>query len=274
RSSFITAAFYLIDYQAGGFSFARAGHCHTLYYHSIQEEVSYFRTEGLGLGIIRNAGYEKHVKTQFWDYNPGDVMVIYTDGIVEARDGEGNEYGEERLRQMLETEVIVNQVVLAVDEVVANFIIHANGEDASQFLDLQLALIEQRLDVEIEDYGATIFAPSTTAPNPDLREYIRQGRKGGMGMALVSRIMDHVEFFERDAHTVCHLSKVLALCPVRWKLSFDTSGLIPLVFSMQLRLPLAGAAAATLLQLAACQTSKPTAATTTPLAGPAAPAAS
>jgi len=103
RSSFITAAFYLIDYQAGGFSFARAGHCHTLYYHSIQEEVSYFRTEGLGLGIIRNAGYEKHVKTQFWDYNPGDVMVIYTDGIVEARDGDGNEYGEERLRQMLET---------------------------------------------------------------------------------------------------------------------------------------------------------------------------
>ncbi len=102
RSSFITAAFYLIDYQAGGFSFARAGHCHTLYYHSIQEEVSYFRTEGLGLGIIRNAGYEKHVKTQFWDYNPGDVMVIYTDGIVEARDGAGNEYGEERLRQMLE----------------------------------------------------------------------------------------------------------------------------------------------------------------------------
>jgi sigma-B regulation protein RsbU (phosphoserine phosphatase) len=102
RSSFITAAFYLIDYQAGGFSFARAGHCHTLYYHSIKEEVSYFRTEGMGLGIIRDANYEKFVKTQFWDYNPGDVMVIYTDGIVEARDGAGNEYGEERLRLMLE----------------------------------------------------------------------------------------------------------------------------------------------------------------------------
>ena len=101
RSSFITAAFYIIDYQAGGFSFARAGHCHTLYYHSIKEEVSYFHTEGLGLGIIRNASYEKHVKTQFWDYNPGDVMVIYTDGIVEARDGHGNEYGEDRLREVL-----------------------------------------------------------------------------------------------------------------------------------------------------------------------------
>jgi serine/threonine-protein kinase RsbW len=107
------------------------------------------------------------------------------------------------------SEVLVNQVVLAVDEVVANFIIHANGEDVTQFLDLQLALVEQRLDVEIEDYGATIFAPLSVSPNPDLREYIRQGRKGGMGMALVSRIMDQVEFFERNAHTVCHLSKVL-----------------------------------------------------------------
>jgi len=102
RSSFITAAFYLIDYQAGGFMFARAGHCHTLYYHSIQEEVSYFHTEGLGLGIIRNDSYGKHVKNQFWDYNPGDVMVIYTDGIVEARSSTGEEYGEERLRLRLE----------------------------------------------------------------------------------------------------------------------------------------------------------------------------
>ena len=107
------------------------------------------------------------------------------------------------------SEVIVNQVVLAVDEVVANFIIHANGEDANQFLDLMLALTEHRLDVEIEDHGHTIFAPAVVAPNPDMREYIRQGRKGGMGMALVSRIMDQVEFFERNAHTVCHLSKVM-----------------------------------------------------------------
>ncbi|UYZ62999.1 PP2C family protein-serine/threonine phosphatase [Hymenobacter weizhouensis] len=102
RSSFITASLYIIDYEHGGFVFARAGHCHTLYYHSIKEEVSYFRTAGLGLGIIRNDTYEKHIKNQFYDYNPGDVMVIYTDGIVEARGAGQEEYGEERLQQMLE----------------------------------------------------------------------------------------------------------------------------------------------------------------------------
>lgn len=108
------------------------------------------------------------------------------------------------------SDMVVNQVVLAVDEVVANFIIHANGEDATQFLDLLLVLTNQQLDIEIEDHGSTLFLPPGKVPTPDLRAYIQQGRKGGMGMALVSRIMDRVEFFERNSHTVCHLSKVLA----------------------------------------------------------------
>ena len=104
--------------------------------------------------------------------------------------------------------IAVNQVVLAVDEVVANFIIHANGEDENQFLDLALAVRNQQLEVEIADHGDTIFLPEPHQ-SPDLRAYIRQGRKGGMGMTLVNRLMDQVEFFNRDNHTVCHLSKRL-----------------------------------------------------------------
>lgn len=101
RSSFITASFYIIDYKERGFAFARAGHCHTLYYNAITEETFYFQTEGLGLGIIRDASYEKRIKNMYYDYNPGDVMVMYTDGIVEARNAEDEEYGEVRLRQLL-----------------------------------------------------------------------------------------------------------------------------------------------------------------------------
>ncbi len=103
KSSFITSSLYIIDYEQGGFVFARAGHCHTLYYHALREEVFYFESKGLGLGIIRNESYEKHIKNQFYDYSPGDVMVIYTDGIVEARGGDGtDEYGEDRLKLRLE----------------------------------------------------------------------------------------------------------------------------------------------------------------------------
>ncbi|MET4076679.1 ATP-binding protein [Hymenobacter sp. UYCo722] len=103
----------------------------------------------------------------------------------------------------------VNQVVLAVDEVVANFIIHANGEDESQFLDLKLNFDDHDLNVEIADNGDTIFQPGPHK-DPDLNAYIQEGRKGGMGMTLVTRLMDRVEFFTRGNHTVCHLSKHLA----------------------------------------------------------------
>ncbi|WP_239020901.1 GAF domain-containing SpoIIE family protein phosphatase [Pontibacter arcticus] len=101
KTSFITSALYIIDYRMKGFVFARAGHCHTLYYNAMMDDVFYFQTEGLGLGIIRDKSYNNHVKEMYYDYNPGDVMVIYTDGIVEARNAKNDEYGEDRLKYML-----------------------------------------------------------------------------------------------------------------------------------------------------------------------------
>lgn len=102
RTSFITSALYIIDYRMKGFMFARAGHCHTLYYNAMMDDVFYFQTDGLGLGIIRDKTYANHVREMYYDYNPSDVMVIYTDGIVEARNAANDEYGEARLKYMLQ----------------------------------------------------------------------------------------------------------------------------------------------------------------------------
>ena len=74
-------------------------------------------------------------------------------------------------------ELLVTQVVLAVDEVVANFISHANGEDERQQIELQLVVDDQHLNVEIIDHGGTVFLPAPHVA-PNLHEYIRQGRKG------------------------------------------------------------------------------------------------
>ncbi len=101
KTSFITSSLYIIDYRMQGFVFARAGHCHTLYYNAMMEDVFYFQTDGLGLGIVRDKSYNNHVREMYYDYNPGDVMVIYTDGIVEARSPTNDEYGEDRLKYML-----------------------------------------------------------------------------------------------------------------------------------------------------------------------------
>jgi serine/threonine-protein kinase RsbW len=106
-------------------------------------------------------------------------------------------------------ERVVNQVVLAIDEVVANFIIHANGEQAEQFLDLFLALEGRRLEVEIEDHGPTVFAPALGVPALDIATHLQQGKRGGLGLVLVERLVDQIAYSVRNAHTVCHLSKML-----------------------------------------------------------------
>lgn len=107
-------------------------------------------------------------------------------------------------------DVQLNQIVLAVDEIVANLIIHANGEDESQHLDLELNVEDNVLGIEIFDRATESYAPSSYR-EPNLQEYIRQGRKGGVGMMLVNRIMDKVEFTSNGARNVCRLYKQLAI---------------------------------------------------------------
>ena len=100
----------------------------------------------------------------------------------------------------------LNQIVLAVDEVVANLIIHSNGEDESQFLDLHVSVEDHVFGIEIEDDSKSSYAPSSYR-EPYLQEHIRTGKKGGVGMALVNRIMDRVEFSTSGTHNVCRLYK-------------------------------------------------------------------
>ncbi|RYU84279.1 ATP-binding protein [Hymenobacter persicinus] len=103
----------------------------------------------------------------------------------------------------------LNQIVLAVDEVVANLIIHANGEDESQHLNLHLSVKDHVFGIEIEDDSKSSYAPSSYR-EPDLQEHIRTGKKGGVGMTLVNRIMDRVEFTTSGSRNVCRLYKKIS----------------------------------------------------------------
>lgn len=107
------------------------------------------------------------------------------------------------------SELQLNQIVLAVDEVVANLIIHANAEDESRFLSLTVSFANHAVDIAIEDDSTITYRPSNFR-EPDLQEHVRLGKKGGVGMALVNRIMDSVEFTTSGNHNICRLHKRIA----------------------------------------------------------------
>jgi serine phosphatase RsbU (regulator of sigma subunit) len=103
KSAFITASYYHINTLKKKIRYARAGHCPTLFYRQDLQKVTYLETDGLGLGIIRNDTYKNYVSVNEVTYQENDIMMLYTDGIVEAQDAENKEiYGFDRLHTYLE----------------------------------------------------------------------------------------------------------------------------------------------------------------------------
>lgn len=102
RNSFVTASYFIIDTKKRKVYTSRAGHCPTLYYSAAKEKAYYLEGEGLGLGILRSKKYAKHIEVTVLDYEPGDLITLYTDGIVEARDPKSQvQYGFERLQKFI-----------------------------------------------------------------------------------------------------------------------------------------------------------------------------
>jgi len=92
--SFATAFLGLLDLATGALTFASAGHDPVALVRA-SGEIEWLMPTGMPLGLMPNATYtasEAHLE-------PGDTMVLYTDGITEANDPEEEEFGRDRLSE-------------------------------------------------------------------------------------------------------------------------------------------------------------------------------
>ena len=101
RGSFISATYFVVNSSSKKIFYARAGHCPVLYYLALTDTAGYLKDRGKALGMIKTRDYCNHVDTNTLSYAAGDIMVLYTDGITEAKNTKGEEYGSERLLQSL-----------------------------------------------------------------------------------------------------------------------------------------------------------------------------
>ncbi len=102
RTSFITLSYFIINTTERNIQFSRAGHCPGIFYQQSTNQVKLIESKGLGLGIIRSRKYRDYIEVNDLNYNPGDILVLYTDGIIEARDKQENEYGYDRLLEVIQ----------------------------------------------------------------------------------------------------------------------------------------------------------------------------
>ncbi len=98
RAELFITLFYL-KYHSGTrqLSFASAGHNPPVIVRSGSGVCERLDPDGLILGIKRGVSFEEQ-KVQL---HPGDLLVLYTDGITEAEDREGAFFGEDRLCGLL-----------------------------------------------------------------------------------------------------------------------------------------------------------------------------
>ncbi len=89
---FVTLFYAELDPKSGSLSFVNAGHNPPLIVHE-SGTVEHLAAGGLPLGIIPHAEYREG-RTQL---QHGDVLVIYSDGVSEAVSPSGEEFGPERL---------------------------------------------------------------------------------------------------------------------------------------------------------------------------------
>lgn len=105
--SFMTMTFLHIDLTKSECEILRAGHTPTLYYKASEDKLSFLEgldgmTASPGLGIIRDGSFGSLLpEARTIKYERGDFMVLYTDGIIEARSPEGEEFGFEHLHEIV-----------------------------------------------------------------------------------------------------------------------------------------------------------------------------
>ena len=120
--------------------------------------------------------------------------------------GEIREFLQRVLSENSIPEVTVNTLVLAVDEVCANLIIHSHNCDPNEQIELKVKVNgKSEITFDIIDHGDGFNIGDYEEPS--ISDIVKQKRKGGIGLILVRRIMDEIEYIKGDKKNVYRLHK-------------------------------------------------------------------
>jgi len=138
RADLFVSVFYgVLDATTGTLTYCNAGH-NPPYFVSTQNgrETLTLTKTGMALGVIEDATWEQRTI----HLAAGDLLVLYTDGVTDADNGQGGFFGEERL-----LETILNHCGRSAQEMQDALMVevHKFVGDAPQFDDITLMMIKR-----------------------------------------------------------------------------------------------------------------------------------
>jgi sigma-B regulation protein RsbU (phosphoserine phosphatase) len=94
---FVTLFYVLLNPDAGEMTYVNAGHNRPFLYRAETDELLQLARTGMALGVIEDAPFEQHTIHP----NPGDLLLLYTDGVTDATDAHRQVFGMERLQRFV-----------------------------------------------------------------------------------------------------------------------------------------------------------------------------
>jgi len=116
---FVTCLYIVLDTESGSLRFANAGH--NLPAQLTSDGVLELRATGMPLGLMPGMIYEEKEA----QLSPGDGLLLYSDGLVEAHNTSGEMFGFPRLRELLASQASLED---RSGEVVIDFLINQLAE--------------------------------------------------------------------------------------------------------------------------------------------------
>lgn len=112
RNQFVTAFYGVLDAQNRTLAYSNAGHNPPLLMDA-QGNSSFLERGSLPLGMFRDTRYHEYYLT----LEPGETLVLYTDGATEALSLSGEEFGRERLAQAVRASMNLSakELIAAMD---------------------------------------------------------------------------------------------------------------------------------------------------------------
>ncbi|HLA11345.1 MAG TPA: GAF domain-containing SpoIIE family protein phosphatase [Pyrinomonadaceae bacterium] len=132
RNQFVTAFYGILDATNHSLSYANAGHNPALLLDT-NGDIRFLERGGLPLGMFRETRYHEY----YLSLEPGEILVLYTDGVTEAMNPKGEEFGRDRLARAVKSvaHLSARELIAAVHEEVNHWTDGVGaGDDATFFV--------------------------------------------------------------------------------------------------------------------------------------------
>ncbi|MHC5067650.1 MAG: PP2C family protein-serine/threonine phosphatase, partial [Planctomycetota bacterium] len=98
---FVTVTYAILDPSARTITTARAGHNPTIRFNTHTGELEEIAPPGMIVGMKAGPLFSKVIKSTVTEVRSGDIFIIYTDGVTETRNRQGEEYETDRLNELI-----------------------------------------------------------------------------------------------------------------------------------------------------------------------------